>query len=296
MLLQRNVFVGALRLAEGSNVVLVVDQKTARYCDIRKAALRRPNWICAAVDLETLQVSGVSSVNLPGSILDVWKSLRNEPAAQFHISRRVQWRIVGILAMLATPFFDTLFLDSDNFPCFDMRTLFSMTEPQHGVPEVDEDNVVGLLDYEDILISYHNSTLGGFLRRGGLGMPNAFGLFNTGVMLYRARDCVLEFLVHWLDLYLQDLQRKIQSHNANHTTRDYQRQSAMQWAMYHGVANNGLRVHPLSPVWNVRSWLSPLSGINKGVTRNFDPCCKTNHPSMPITIIDNNCDIDELIA
>ena len=277
---------------------MVVDQKTVRHCDARKAALRRPNWICAPVDLKTLQVFGVSPVKLPSSVLKVWKSLsKKSPGGSYsldeHDKRHVEGRIIGILAMLATPFLDTLYLDSDTIPCFDMRTLFSMTGLQAGAPEDEENGVSGLLEYEDILIAYEYRTIRGFLGEDAMGMPDALGLLNTGVMLYRARNRVLDFLTHWLELYLKALHRKIRGRTADHFSNNLQRQPAMQWAMYHGMANSGLRVHPLSPVWNARSWQSALFGINKHDPKKFYPCCNAHHLTMSTIVIDHHCNISE---
>ena len=59
-------------------------------------------------------------------------------------------------------------------------------------------------------------------------MPNAFGLLNAGVILYRARERVFGFFAHWLELYLKDLSRKLADPAVDKQfTRSFQRQPAM---------------------------------------------------------------------
>ena len=152
-------------------MIIVVDQASVEYCDARRIALRRPGWRCASVDLETLDVTGASPVTVPLRVARRWQSLREVTATGStriaglgtRVTRGIEGRILGILAMLATPFEDSLFLDSDTFPCFDLETLFNMTEVQSSAPPDEQSGIGGLLEYVDILIAHEYHTLRGFL-------------------------------------------------------------------------------------------------------------------------------------
>lgn len=290
---------GALRL-EYPRVLLVVDAKSVAYCDARKAVLRRPHWTCAAVNLTSLAVAGArDDVAIPSDVEARWRRLREGGDGGFrglgaHVSRGIEGRVLGILAMLASPYRDTLFLDSDTFPCETLRTLFGMLEVQQGAPNHEDIvyGVKGMLDAVDVLMAHEYHTLMGFLGEEAHGIPDAYGLLNAGVVLYRRKDRVVKFLHKWLALYLKDLEKKIGNATAYDPaiTRNFQRQPAMQWAMYSGLAHDGLRVHPLSPIWNARSWSPVLTGLRKRDPRNHHDCC-TQAPDPTHILIDHHCNV-----
>ena len=120
-----------------------------------------------SIDIETLQVSGAAPVDIPEHVTARWRSLREDTAKiaglGTRVSRGIEGRVLGILAMLATPFRQSLFLDSDTFPCVDLQTLFNMTEVQRGAPLDEAPGVGGLLEYVDILLAHEYHTLRGFL-------------------------------------------------------------------------------------------------------------------------------------
>ena len=274
----------ALQLGDAS-VHFFVDDASRDYCRDRALVLRKVRWACAVVDAASLTAEGVAAH--PGTALK-WAALREKGklrGVEEKVSRGIDGRIAGILAMLASPFQDTLFLDADAIPCFSLKTLFASTEASEKM---------SVFDAYDVLMAHEYHTLKGFLGDEAHGAPDAFGLLNAGVVLYRWRDAVRRFLLKWLDLYISDLEAKLKDPGtyAPNDGRAFQRQPAMQWAAFKGAAKDGLRVHALSAVWNARSWRPSFSGAAKRTTS--DLCCARHRFTNTTVLVDHHCNASVL--
>ena len=272
----------ASQLGRDARVRFFVEEDTMRYCADRAKALRRATWACSVVDASSLAADGVVA---PPAVSLKWKRLAGGWTEK--VRRGVEGRIAGILAMLASPFEETLFLDADTVPCFDLERLFRATEGAEGT---------SIFEAYDFLMAHEFHTLRGFLGEEAHGAPDVFGLLNAGVALYRWRDAVRRFLMKWLELYVDDLERKLADPRAYDPGdgRAFQRQPAMQWAAFRSAARDGLRVHALSPVWNARSWRPAFSGQAKRTTS--DDCCAAHKFTSTTILVDHHCNASRLPA
>jgi hypothetical protein len=156
----------------GSNCGIIYVATGAKYLAEAVHSIRSVKQVSP-----TIPVAVVSDAAFPCNLVDIHLHLSN-PRYSF---------IDKILALRQTPFEKTLFLDTDTFAL----------EPL--------DEVFQLLDRFDFAAAAEPAR---YLYRIN-GVPSAFPELNSGVILYKKNEVVLQTIQRWHDLYEDEIAEKI---------------------------------------------------------------------------------------